>query len=598
MFISTIRHLKTAVWLFLLFSISFTVLLSPGSSQANAAIETTRSPFNHRSSYLMKNDVYLGSGHAAAFDNHQEIFVLGQNGNKITVFDLSSGLETRAKTLPFQAQFIRVSHDGNTIFLIDEQVGVTPITHIVVHKYLAPTLQFQSTLRIPVQETTMSAHLLKTMGSEQGRLYLWPYHLENEDTMLVVNEQTGDLLHTATLPINGGVNAARTAGNRLIVTKDHSSFGVDNRITVYDITDPVPVYIKELPAGSYFLAASSDGSRIAVMNDESQLIILNGESLSIERTMKQSGTIHPSYHWGAFSTDNQRFLLIKRLNHGYDFRQIELNSGQVLRQAELFGIETPDQIFVNSVDDVALTTHSDMQFFSPSDDFVALPILSNDYCAQPFVDRFDDSTSGWPVGDTGQVIYRYLNGTYNMYHGEKDQWTAVTRGDRLDPSIREFGVSGQLAAGDGFWGMIIALEDDWRSFYTVELFPARKMMYAFSYSQATGWRMVMQASVAGFLNSNPNGFNHLSFQTSILDNRLEVFLNGERALGALGFYFNTSQLNNRRIGLTAGSFTDGANFLYDNYYYQYETCPEFAPFGANEMGEQIFLERPLELLEP
>jgi uncharacterized repeat protein (TIGR01451 family) len=220
---------------------------------------------------------------------------------------------------------------------------------------------------------------------------------------------------------------------------------------------------------------------------------------------------------------------------------------------------------------------------------VYLPALTHRYCAAPFYDDFSNPGSGWPVADNGSVIYRYLDGEYNIYHRNSNRWTAVTRGDNWkDTQLVQ--IDGRVAANDGLWGLVFGIDADWSSFYTFEILPSEQRWFLLRYTNADGWQMLSngQASVI-----NPGqASNRLKIQT--FD---EVSLSGVRLwinhnyVAALYSYTDISG----RVGVTAGSFSPDVDVRFDDYYFAAQDCPLPTATSAsaiNDTSNLLMMTRP------
>jgi hypothetical protein len=122
-----------------------------------------------------------------------------------------------------------------------------------------------------------------------------------------------------------------------------------------------------------------------------------------------------------------------------------------------------------------------------------LPVIYDRYCPSPVVDNFTDPNSGWPIVDTGSIIYRYLHGEYNMYHRDANMWGAATRGDVWNQSKR-LEVRGRIVQNQGVWGLLFALNDDWTDFYTFEISPNDQRWFVFHYTSSGGWQLISQGT--------------------------------------------------------------------------------------------------------
>ena len=164
--------------------------------------------------------------------------------------------------------------------------------------------------------------------------------------------------------------------------------------------------------------------------------------------------------------------------------------------------ERPDAVF-GLTDGRLLTLFTDgrLRVLKPAAYGANLPVVFNDYCTGPYYDDFSDPTSGWPVASGPDLIYRYLNGEYNIYHVNDNQWTAVTAGHEWDN--RTVQVDGRVNAGDGVYGLILGIAPDWSRFFTFEIDPVTGSWYLLRYTSASGWQLV-RSGQSSAINSNWN----------------------------------------------------------------------------------------------
>jgi hypothetical protein len=183
------------------------------------------------------------------------------------------------------------------------------------------------------------------------------------------------------------------------------------------------------------------------------------------------------------------------------------------------------------------------------------PIILNNYCPPVYADDFSDPGSGWPINDTGNTLYEYLNGEYRVLVGNTD-WSAGARPD--------FKASNYIVAVDvrnatgvyGSYGIIFGLSEDWNQFYTFEIYPPGD--YAiFRYSSNT-WILLT------------SGYS-TSINIGTATNRLKVERNGSliRAYAngqLLRSISDGSYTGSRHVGLIASSYNQpNVDARFDNF---------------------------------
>jgi uncharacterized repeat protein (TIGR01451 family) len=196
-------------------------------------------------------------------------------------------------------------------------------------------------------------------------------------------------------------------------------------------------------------------------------------------------------------------------------------------------------------------------------EYVFLPTVNYRSCSGPIIDDFSDPDSGWPIVETGNVILRYLNGEYNMYHHSSSQWVAVSRGDRWNNS-RMVQVEGRIAANEGAWGLIFGLNDNWSDFYTFEIMPNSQFWLVQRYTSAGGWHTLGSGISAAI--QPGSAYNTLKIERlAYHPNMIALVVNAHTVYGLAEV--------SGRVGLTGVSLTPNVDIRYDNYIFVDETCP-------------------------
>lgn len=211
------------------------------------------------------------------------------------------------------------------------------------------------------------------------------------------------------------------------------------------------------------------------------------------------------------------------------------------------------------------------------------PLAMYDYCGAPATDDFANPSSGWPIINSQTYTTGYVNGEYRIYHPQQNTWVAVTRGETWDNS-KLVSADGHLVSGDGVWGLLFALNDNWTDFYTFEILPNDQMWIIFHYQSSYGWYQVA-SGLSGSIKPG-SAVNTLSISKPYSSMQLEI--NGTVV------YFMTPQ--NGRIGLTGGSFVQSTDIRYDNYVFADEKCPlpteQKSIFALQSTNNVFAVERP------
>jgi hypothetical protein len=97
---------------------------------------------------------------------------------------------------------------------------------------------------------------------------------------------------------------------------------------------------------------------------------------------------------------------------------------------------------------------------------IYLPLVRN--CQPLFFDDFIDSSGGWPVDDSGNVAYQYLNKEYRILITGLNWWGAAHQGVVFTDYLLSADVR-RMNTNDGRAGLIFEIASDWSSFYTFEI---------------------------------------------------------------------------------------------------------------------------------
>jgi uncharacterized repeat protein (TIGR01451 family) len=104
--------------------------------------------------------------------------------------------------------------------------------------------------------------------------------------------------------------------------------------------------------------------------------------------------------------------------------------------------------------------------------YIYLPIIFRNYCPPgPYADDFSDPGSGWPIDDTGDTLYEYLNGEYRILLRNANWWAGARPGFKASNYIVAVDVRRTTGGITGSYGLIFGLSDDWSQFYSFEIAP-------------------------------------------------------------------------------------------------------------------------------
>lgn len=211
---------------------------------------------------------------------------------------------------------------------------------------------------------------------------------------------------------------------------------------------------------------------------------------------------------------------------------------------------------------------------------VHLPATLNTYCFAPFIDDFSNPLSGWPNVDTGNIVYGYINGQYQIFHRLAYRWGGVTAGSYW--SNGELAqVRGRIVQNSGSWGLIFGLNENWTDFYSFEIFPSSQEYYLFHYTSSTGWSIERSGFSTGISTS---GFNTMAIHADP-SSGIQLQINNY----PYAYYPEVPG----RVGLSGSSLAANTDIRFDNYLFAAENCPvsaltEIAP----DSYESLMLNRP------
>lgn len=403
-----------------------------------------------------------------------------------------------------------------------------------------------------------------SMELVNGRVFLTNTY---DNKLLVLDATTGAIQQT--LQPGGGDTVtgpvASPDGNLLFT---HGS----NTIQKFDIsTTPVTLTLNiPVESGIDDMTVAQDGSYLLVSRYPAySLTRYHTDDFSlIDAIPSQSGVslrdiaTGDGMFYGVYAINGTKPLL----------RVFDDDTGQEIRT---FGRAQEGQQYFNKIavmgdGHVAMHTSgtlagNELYVLSPADHGIAIPIVYNEYCAGPYLDDFSNPNSGWPVGTSGTITYRYINGEYSILHAQANRWTGVTLGHMLDVAYLAEIDTRIVNYQDGIVGLIYGLNSDWTDFYTFEIWPREQLWVNYHYTAVSGWQLIQYGQ-----SSSINTQAH---------NQLQVY----RSAGSphLSFGINYSSLYfppyvPGRFGFSAAAFENNMDFRYDDYKYVVQGCEQYA----------------------
>lgn len=193
-------------------------------------------------------------------------------------------------------------------------------------------------------------------------------------------------------------------------------------------------------------------------------------------------------------------------------------------------VETDDSLHSNYlVDDVALGE-------ATGEHYIYLPLALRNFWAGYF-DDFSNPSSGWIVGEDENVIYRYLNGEYQIYLKRGDWGSAITP-DLLLPNDYRIEVDARkVSTGVCSYGLVFGARwtaDSWET-YQVVVWPTDGQFLVEKRTLEGSWITIQDWTYSSAIN--------LDYGT----NRIRV----DRIGTAIRVYINGAMVAN----VTDGSFT-------------------------------------------
>jgi uncharacterized repeat protein (TIGR01451 family) len=208
---------------------------------------------------------------------------------------------------------------------------------------------------------------------------------------------------------------------------------------------------------------------------------------------------------------------------------------------------------------------------APGAGVVYLPIILRS-CPIQFTDDFSNPGSGWPVANTGNALFEYLNGEYHILVKNANWWFVAGPGVKV--SNYTVTVDVRNATGtDGSYGLVFGGADDVSQFYTFEIFPDSSYEI---YRYNSGWTFLTGGASASI---NPGtATNRLTIERS--GSQIKAYANGQ----LLSTLTDGTFTGPRHVGLITSSYNQpNVDARFDNF----SVCGSWAANTLSSEGETL-----------
>lgn len=532
-------------------------------------------------SYMLRQNIlhqFPNYNHAVSYPAGKRVYVTNWY-SVITSFDADQGVVRDSTNAVHRPEKLMLSPDGSRLFVS---------SHVLSSEDGRITVLDTETLSILASHVypNPSDHLYynNVRGMALGpydKLYISPQGKFDGGAIDTMDLISGEI--ETTLPFPGFIIDLASHNDTLYATYQ-ASYN-EGALFKFDISSGIPVSVTAVAIDAAgHLAIAPNGSFLAVRSD-GVIYQYNADTLEHQATYSTPET--DGFAGFAFSADSQQLIALYRPNGYYEsggLKTFNLQTGALERlYTDSSGYGPTVAVGALAEQDVALVHPNGLRLLTPADHHVALPIAFNRYCSRPLIDDFSNPASGWPIDDTGAVIYRYVDGEYNIFHRHGNRWAAVTRGDVWQQS-RLVEVSGQIVQHQGVWGLLYGLNDDWTDFYTFEIIPHQQRWIILHYTASAGWSLVNQGATSVIRPGTESNTLALRSYGATFVFRINDYLVAS---------FSDLQHRTGRVGLTGGSFQSDVDIRYDNYLFVDADCPLPGMSGNNAFaGEVNMFERP------
>jgi len=179
---------------------------------------------------------------------------------------------------------------------------------------------------------------------------------------------------------------------------------------------------------------------------------------------------------------------------------------------------------------------------------VYLPVVTRNYCGRLlYADDFSDPASGWHVGDSGNVLYQYLDGEYRMLLRKTSIWASARPGFKAADYTVAVDVRHAPGSGLGSYGLIFGLSDDWSQFYSFEILPHGMSVNYALYRYSSGSWAPLAVGFSGSIHPG-DATNRIKI---VRDGTLiQAYANGQ----LLESLQDSTYTGSRHVGLIASSY--------------------------------------------
>jgi len=194
--------------------------------------------------------------------------------------------------------------------------------------------------------------------------------------------------------------------------------------------------------------------------------------------------------------------------------------------------------------------------------YVYLPVVMRDFWAGYF-DDFSNPNSGWAVGENENVIYRYLNGEYQIYLKRKDGVLGITP-DLVLPSDYRIEVDARkVSPGVCSYGLIFGVRrtapSSWET-YQVIVWPTGGQFYINKRALDGTWSVIQDWTYSSAINLN-YGTNRI--RVDRIGTAIRIYINGTMVANITDSSFTGP---GRDAGIRAYSYSDApVDVRFDNF---------------------------------
>jgi hypothetical protein len=507
-------------------------------------------------------------------------------------FDTKQGTSLGSVELPYPANLIALSRDGQRAYLTESSGNGVAVVMIVNTQ----TLKREKNVAIPCEAEMSPCRALSLATGPGNRLYI---AADRASGVYALDGVTGVSLGILPQEPPGSPLAVAAAGDHLYSLNSifHDNGG---RINRWDVSSGTAVFeVSHLPdpaPGLSDLIAGPDDSFLVLSELGSALRVVDSETLEVRKEIETNGSnfagVAGTYFQQAHvAADSRSIVTHVSGENGLAMIELDRDSLAPIRLARDYQASGFRPIEPLARGNLAIVGPDRVTLFSPNNYVVALPLTFETHCGSgPIRDSFDDPTSGWPVDSDANATVGYLNGSYQIKLNKPERLMAVSRGDSWYNGDL-YQVDAWLQSGEpGSFGIVFGLNANWTEFYTMEVYTAEEYQDRFivvlHYTARDGWKLVQLYPEMFGVNPGPE------------PNTIQMYLaknyEGERVLELKINYGEALHLSpsiSGRVGLIGtSSRTSGADLRFDDYRFIGQNCT-FAP-GPDDGLETRIIERP------